>query len=137
MSDRVLALADGRVIALGTPAEVRSHPSVVDAWAGHGDAGRGFGDGAMSGGALLRVRNLESFYGPIVALRGVSLDVPQRCIVAVLGANGAGKTTLLRPNSGVMDPEKGEVLLRRWRVVRFHRCRVRRRSAGRRRGYFL
>ena len=63
------------------------------------------------GGALLRVRNLESFYGPTMALRGVSLDVPERRIVAVLGANGAGKTTLLRTISGIMDPEKGEVLL--------------------------
>jgi len=63
------------------------------------------------GGALLRVRNLESFYGPVMALRGVSLDVPEGSIVAVLGANGAGKTTLLRTISGVVDPEKGEVLL--------------------------
>lgn len=63
------------------------------------------------GGALLQVRNLESFYGPIMALRGVSLDLPQGGIVAVLGANGAGKTTLLRTISGVMDPEKGEVRL--------------------------
>ena len=63
------------------------------------------------GGALLRVRNLESFYGPVMALRGVSLDVPEGSIVAVLGANGAGKTTLLRTISGVIDPEKGEVLL--------------------------
>ena len=66
----------------------------------------------MSGGdALLQVRNLESFYGPIVAIRGVSLDVPQGGIVAVLGANGAGKTTLLRTISGIMDPEKGEIRL--------------------------
>ena len=63
------------------------------------------------GGVLLRVRNLESFYGPIMALRGVSLDVPEGRIVAVLGANGAGKTTLLRTISGIVDPEKGEVLL--------------------------
>ena len=63
------------------------------------------------GGALLRVRNLESFHGPIMALRGVSLDVSEGRIVAVLGANGAGKTTLLRTISGIMDPEKGEVLL--------------------------
>ena len=63
------------------------------------------------GGALLRVRNLESFHGPIMALRGVSLDVAAGSIVAVLGANGAGKTTLLRTISGIMDPEKGEVLL--------------------------
>ena len=61
--------------------------------------------------ALLQVRNLESFYGPVMAIRGVSLDVPEGKVVAVLGANGAGKTTLLRTVSGIMDPEKGEVLL--------------------------
>ncbi len=61
--------------------------------------------------ALLQVRNLESFYGPVMAIRGVSLDVPEGKIVAVLGANGAGKTTLLRTVSGIMNPEKGEVLL--------------------------
>ena len=44
------------------------------------------------GGALLRVRNLESFYGPVMALRGVSLDVPEGSIVAVLGANPTSPT---------------------------------------------
>ncbi len=62
-------------------------------------------------GALLRVDNLESFYGPIMAIRGVSLSVKQGQIVTVLGANGAGKTTLLKTISGVMDPEKGTVKL--------------------------
>ena len=62
-------------------------------------------------GALLEVRNLESFYGPIMAIRGVSLDVREGTVVAVLGANGAGKTTLLRTISGIMDPEKGEIRL--------------------------
>ena len=61
--------------------------------------------------ALLEVRNLESFYGPIMAIRGVSLDVREGGVVAVLGANGAGKTTLLRTISGIMDPEKGEIRL--------------------------
>jgi len=65
----------------------------------------------MSSGALLEVRNLESYYGPVMALRGVSLDVPEGCVVTVLGANGAGKTTLLRTISGVLDPEKGSVML--------------------------
>ena len=70
------------------------------------------GDERMNaGGSLLRVRNLESSYGPIMALRGISLDVPEGRIVAVLGANGSGKSTLLRTISGIMDPEKGEVLL--------------------------
>jgi branched-chain amino acid transport system ATP-binding protein len=58
---------------------------------------------------LLKVANLESYYGPIMAIRGVSLEVPDGKVVTVLGANGAGKTTLLRTISGVMDPEKGEV----------------------------
>ena len=65
----------------------------------------------MSAEALLEVRNLESYYGPVMALRGVSLDLPEGCVVAVLGANGAGKTTLLRTISGVLDPEKGTVRL--------------------------
>ena len=60
---------------------------------------------------LLEVRNLECFYGPVMALRGVSLRVPEGQAVAVLGGNGAGKTTLLRTVSGIMDAEKGEVLL--------------------------
>ena len=62
-------------------------------------------------GALLEVRNLECLYGPIMALRGVSLDVPEGRIVAVLGANGAGKTTLLKTVSGIMDPAKGDIRL--------------------------
>jgi branched-chain amino acid transport system ATP-binding protein len=59
--------------------------------------------------AILRVRNIESFYGPIMAIRGVSIDVPRGKIVAVLGANGAGKTTILKTISGVLDPLKGTV----------------------------
>ena len=60
---------------------------------------------------VLKVDNLESYYGPIQAIRGVSLEVPRGQIVTVLGANGAGKTTLLKTISGVMDPEKGTVEL--------------------------
>lgn len=60
--------------------------------------------------ALLELKNVETYYGPIMAIRGVSLAVPEGRIVAVLGANGAGKTTILRTISGVMDPQKGEIL---------------------------
>ena len=58
---------------------------------------------------ILRVSNIESYYGPIMAIRGVSLEVPRHRIVAVLGANGAGKTTILKTISGVLDPQKGTV----------------------------
>ena len=59
--------------------------------------------------ALLKVENLETYYGPIVAIRGVSFAVPRGAIVTVLGANGSGKTTILKTVSGVMDPQKGTV----------------------------
>ena len=60
--------------------------------------------------ALLAVSNVETYYGPIMALRGVSFTVPAGAIVTILGANGAGKTTILKTVSGVMDPQKGTVL---------------------------
>jgi branched-chain amino acid transport system ATP-binding protein len=58
---------------------------------------------------ILKVSNIESYYGPIMAIRGVSLEVPRGSIVTVLGANGAGKTTILKTISGVLDPLKGTV----------------------------
>ncbi|RYF61757.1 MAG: ABC transporter ATP-binding protein [Comamonadaceae bacterium] len=59
--------------------------------------------------SLLQVRNLETWYGPVNAIRGVSLDVQPGRIVAVLGANGAGKTTLLNTIAGVLEPSKGSI----------------------------
>ena len=59
--------------------------------------------------ALLAVANLETYYGPIMAIRGVSFAVPERSVVTILGANGAGKSTILKTVSGVMDPQKGTV----------------------------
>jgi branched-chain amino acid transport system ATP-binding protein len=60
---------------------------------------------------LLELRNVETFYGPIMAIRGVSLEIDEGEIVAVLGANGAGKTTLLKTATGALDCRKGRVLL--------------------------
>jgi len=59
---------------------------------------------------MLSARNLEVVYDDVVlALRGVSLDVPAGRIVALLGSNGAGKTTLLRALTGLLDLHDGEV----------------------------
>jgi branched-chain amino acid transport system ATP-binding protein len=58
---------------------------------------------------LLEVSNIETYYGPIMAIRGVSFTVARGAIVTILGANGAGKTTILKTVSGVMDPQKGSV----------------------------
>jgi len=58
---------------------------------------------------LLQLANIEANYGPIQAIRGISLEVPEGRMVTVLGANGAGKTTVLKTIAGALDPEKGTV----------------------------
>lgn len=59
---------------------------------------------------MLAVRNLEVVYKDVILVaRGISLNVPDGAIVALLGANGAGKTTLLRAVSGLLDVHDGEV----------------------------
>jgi branched-chain amino acid transport system ATP-binding protein len=62
--------------------------------------------------ALLELRNIETYYGPVMAIKGVSLEVRKGQIVSLLGANGAGKTTVLKTISGAMDPQKGVVSLK-------------------------
>ena len=58
---------------------------------------------------LLRVDNLSVRYGPVNALKGVSIDVHEGEAVALIGANGAGKSTLLRAISGLIKPSGGHV----------------------------
>jgi branched-chain amino acid transport system ATP-binding protein len=61
---------------------------------------------------MLRVRNLDVSYGPVAALRRVSLHVNAGEIAAIIGANGAGKSTLLRTIAGLTPARGGEVLFR-------------------------
>ena len=58
---------------------------------------------------VLKLQNVESAYGPIKAIRGVSLQVRRGEIATVLGSNGAGKTTILKTISGIIDPRKGTI----------------------------
>lgn len=60
---------------------------------------------------LMALRNVEAGYGPVIAVRGVSLQVQAGSISALLGANGAGKTTLLKCVSGILQPTKGAIAL--------------------------
>ncbi len=61
-------------------------------------------------GGVLSVQNLEVVYSDVIlALRGVSLDVPSGSIVALLGANGAGKTTVLRAISGLLGSHRARI----------------------------
>lgn len=61
---------------------------------------------------VLQLSNIESAYGPVRALRGVSLSVPGGQIVALLGPNGAGKSTVLKTISGIIDPRKGTIFFK-------------------------
>ncbi len=60
---------------------------------------------------MLRVEKLEVFYGKVQALWGVSFEVRQGEIVALVGANGAGKTTTIKTISGLLRPAAGSILL--------------------------
>ena len=59
---------------------------------------------------LLEVRDMDAFYGPIQALRGISLSIGHGERIALVGANGAGKTTTLRAISGLIAPKRGEIV---------------------------
>jgi branched-chain amino acid transport system ATP-binding protein len=60
---------------------------------------------------MLTVENLEVSYGDVRALDGVSLEVAEGAIVAIVGANGAGKTTLIRTIAGMLRPARGSIRL--------------------------
>ena len=60
--------------------------------------------------ALLQVNNLEVYYGVIQALKGISFEVNQGEIIALIGANGAGKTTTLHTITGLLKAKSGSIV---------------------------
>lgn len=58
---------------------------------------------------MLKLRNIETYYESIYALKGLSLDVPKGSITCLLGPNGAGKSTVLKTVMGFVEPEKGTI----------------------------
>ena len=58
---------------------------------------------------MLKVKNLNTYYGKVHALKNVSLHLCEQEIVALIGANGAGKTTILNTLSGVTPPQSGSI----------------------------
>lgn len=68
---------------------------------------------------MLEVNGLDTYYGNIQVLRGVSLEVPEGAIVALLGANGAGKSTLLKSIAGLIPGLRGEI---RFKGQSINRC---------------
>ena len=60
--------------------------------------------------AMLEIKDIEVFYGMIQAIKGVSFEVNEGEVIALIGANGAGKTTILHSITGLIAPKKGEIL---------------------------
>ena len=81
---------------------------------------------------MLKLDSIESYYGKIQALKGISLEIPAGGIIAILGANGAGKSTTLRTISGLIQPASGRILFQGelihkvapHRIVRLGICQV-------------
>ena len=73
---------------------------------------------------MLRVTDIHAAYGPILALHGVSLEVPEGSIVTLLGPNGAGKSTTLRVISGLMHPTRGTIEFNGRRIDRLAAERI-------------
>ncbi len=67
---------------------------------------------------MLELYQIETFYGKIPALKGVSLQVASGSITALLGANGAGKTTTLKSITGLLHPAKGKIIFNGNRIER-------------------
>jgi len=61
---------------------------------------------------MLRIENLDVYYGDAQALDGVTLTIEQGAIVAIVGANGAGKTSLIRTIAGMHKPQRGRIVYR-------------------------
>ena len=99
VSDHITVLNFGKKIAEGSADEVEHNQEVIDAYLGW--------RWAMEWPMMLNVKEIETWYGAIQALKGISLDVNQGEIVALLGANGAGKTTTLKTITGLLDACQG------------------------------
>ena len=66
---------------------------------------------------MLKVDNIDVYYGAIHAIKGISIEVPKGGIVTLVGSNGAGKSTTLRTISGLMKPKNGTILFEDKNIV--------------------
>jgi branched-chain amino acid transport system ATP-binding protein len=113
ISDHVVVLDAGRIIATGSPSQVRRDARVLQAYLGHGRMRARPREMPWKGSPepILACRKLGAGYGGLSVLEDVSLEIKSGELVALLGANGAGKSTAMRAVSGLLRPVSGAIAL--------------------------
>jgi branched-chain amino acid transport system ATP-binding protein len=111
ISDRITVLAQGKVIAEGSPDEIQANPLVQEAYIGGFDRKHlvSHPPQRSSDTPLLEVERVNTYYGKSHILHDVSLAVYPGELVCFLGRNGAGKTTTLHSVIGLTPPQRGEI----------------------------
>ena len=112
ISDRVIVMADGKIIADGLPNSIYENEVVIDAYLGSRRK-----DAQMTNHGtdqvLFSIEDLQGGYGDIKILNGVNIKVPDKSIVTIVGPNGAGKSTILKAIYGIANVTAGKVTLRK------------------------
>ncbi|MET0509018.1 MAG: branched-chain amino acid ABC transporter ATP-binding protein/permease, partial [Burkholderiaceae bacterium] len=113
LADAVTVMNEGTVLVDGTAETARASPEVQAVYIGAGAhaLADSAGESAATGKPLLQVAQVDTFYGKSHILRGVTFDVGEHEIVALLGRNGAGKSTVLKTLVGIAPPAAGTVAL--------------------------
>ncbi|MEQ9639163.1 MAG: ATP-binding cassette domain-containing protein [Alphaproteobacteria bacterium] len=113
LCDRIQVLEHGRTIAMGTPEEASTNPEVRRAYLGadldETVTSRQRTTTFAADDTVLRVADLVVGYGPVQALRGISVEVGDGELVSVIGPNGAGKSTLMNAVAGLVTPSEGAI----------------------------
>ena len=136
VSDRIMVVNKGQVLAQGTPREMQAHPEVIAAYLGEQEECDVTPKPSLvTGEPLLSLKGVEASYGPIKVLKGLDIDVYPGEIVCLLGANAAGKSTTIKTILGNVRASAGTIEFDGHRIEEWPTGRivVERRSAGARR----
>ena len=132
IADQVTVLNEGRVLVDGTVEMARNDAKVREVYIGSGAATIAATPRASAAGSeqLLAIDGIDTFYGKSHILNGVSFDVREKEIVALLGRNGAGKSTLLKSLIGIARPEAGSIKLLGENTVQLSSAEIAQRGIG-------